>query len=428
MAAAPRTTAEQRRGCEPPPTLAEGVDLLDAFTAAARARHDAEVGVVRTLGVLVRAGVIEALEHLPIDIYLSIVHRYSSAERHMLLDASHMLADMPATMRLWTDGLLSWSRIRSLVTRLRRFGRPLRMQLDARMAASDDVLDLADADRFDALVDRAILDLRPPDDVADEEAAGPRHNFLAASAVDDRTTSLYAELDPLTGATVVNAIDAQAARDTAQHGDRRPDGKPMTRGQRRARALANLCADSLAGRTGRRVGDHNGRCCARRSAKPTVVVHVPLDRISESASGLLDVAIPAYLPTLAARTVEAHAADADVRVVIFNGHRPLMVTRQLTAEDIPEDTRLAVQARDLGARDPGGRTTVGLSDVHHLGPDRTHDPDHMAVVSPRGHHRLLHRHGWTGTLDATSGELTWTHPTGRRITTQPWSIQLRAGD
>lgn len=43
-------------GRDGPPTLAEGVALLEAFTAAAWARHDAEVAVVEALGRLVRAG------------------------------------------------------------------------------------------------------------------------------------------------------------------------------------------------------------------------------------------------------------------------------------------------------------------------------------------------------------------------------------
>jgi hypothetical protein len=341
---------EREAAGEGPPTLTEGVDLLAAFTAAAAARHDAEVAVVRTLGALLRAG-----------------------------------------------GL----------------------------AGSSEVVDLADADRFDELVCAAIDDLRAPEDVADAEEAVAGQDYLAARHSGDGTVMLHGEYHPVDGAVVLNAIDAQAARDSQQHGDRRPDGKPMSRAQRRARALVNLCRDSLAGHTGHPVEHSNGGCCRRRPAHPSMVVHVPLERISQTAAGLLEVAVPGYLPTLTARTVEALAADAEVRVVIFNGHRPLAVTRKLHAQDVPEDTRLAVQARDLGARDPGGRTTVPLSDVHHLAGDRVHDPDQMAVVSPRGHHRILHRHGWTGHIDPDTGQLTWTSPAGQTITTLPWDTRLR---
>jgi predicted ABC-type ATPase len=409
-----------------PASLAEGVDLLEAFSAAAAARHRAEVEVVTTLGVLMRAGVVEPLEHLPVDVYLSVRQRFTSPERHMLTDAAEMLADMPATTGLWTDGVLSWSQIRTLVTRLRRYGRPLRVQLDACLAASTELLDLVDADRFDDLVCQAIDALRTPEDVAEEEAAIAGQAYLAARASGDGTVALHGEYAAVDAATVLGAIDAQAARDTAQHGDRRGDGRPLTRAQRRARALANLCRDSLAGHTGRPVAGSNGRCCRRRPASPTMVVHVPWQWITQSAAGVLEVPVPGYLPTLTATTVEALAADAEVRVVIFNGHRPLMVTEKLSAADIPDDTRLAVQARDLGARDPGGRTTVPLSDVHHLGGDGVHDPDRMAVVSPRGHHRILHRHGWSGQVDPATGRITWTSPAGQTITTLPWSARLRA--
>lgn len=83
------------------------MDLLTAVTAAAAARHAAEVELVRSLGVLVRAGVIEQLEHLPIDVYLSVHQHFTSPERHMLLDAADMLLDMPGTMQLWADATLS---------------------------------------------------------------------------------------------------------------------------------------------------------------------------------------------------------------------------------------------------------------------------------------------------------------------------------
>ena len=177
-----------------------------------------------------------------------------------------------------------------------------------------------------------------------------------------------------------------------------------------------LLADSLAGR--RRDG-------TVIPAKPLLVVHVPLDQITATASGLLEVAVPGWLPTLTGRLTNLLAGDADLKAVIFDGARPLMVTRKLTATDIPADTRLACAARDLGARDPGGRTPIPLSDLHHLNDDRTHDPDQMARVSPTGHHRVIHRHGWTGQVDPDTGQLTWTNPTtGRTITTLPWSTTL----
>jgi hypothetical protein len=402
------------------------VELLAAFTAAARERHDAEVELVRTLGTLVRAGVIESLEHLPIDVHLALAHRYTRAERNMLLDAADMLVDMPATMRLWSEGLISWSQVRAMVTQLRRFGRPLRVDLDARLGASADLVELLDADRFEATVADAICDLRPPEQVERDEDAEADRAYLAAQAGPDGTASLHGEYDVPTAATVLDAIDTRADADTQQLGDRRSNGKRMSRAQRRARALAGICADYLAGHAGGPVGDRNGGCCRRSPARPLMVLHVPLDRITEGACGRLQVTVPGWLPTLSAKATEALAADADVRVVIFTGHRPLMVTEKLRAAQVPEDTRLAVAARDLGARDPGGRTPVGLSDLHHLGGDHVHDPDQMACVSPRGHHRIIHRHGWTGRVDPDTGQLTWTNPvTGRTITTLPWTTTLR---
>lgn len=121
-----------------------------------------------------------------------------------------------------------------------------------------------------------------------------------------------------------------------------------------------LLADSLAGRRA------DGRTVP---AKPLFVIHIPLDRITQIASGLLEVAVAGWLPTLNGRLTDQLAGDADIKAVIFDGARPLMVTRKLTAKDIPGDTRLACAARDLGARDPGGGTPIPLSDPHHLNDD-----------------------------------------------------------
>ncbi|WP_370326671.1 hypothetical protein [Euzebya sp.] len=297
------------------PTMTEGVDLIAAFTAAAAARHAAEVEVVRTLGRLARAGVIEDLEALPIDVYLAVHQHFTSAERNMLLDAADMLVDMPATTVLWARGVLSGSQVRGMLTRLRRYGRGLREELDGMIAASEEVIGLADPDRFTSMVDEAILDLRSPESVADEEDRTAEQAYLAGRAGDADTVELHGEYDPPTGAMVLNAIDARAAIDTQRMGDRRPDGRTMTRAQRRARALAGICSDSL---DGGGVENRNGR----ERARPLMVVHVQADQVTESVAGHLEVPVPSFLPTVAARTLEALAADAEVRDVAAFGRPP----------------------------------------------------------------------------------------------------------
>ncbi len=485
-------------GRDGPPTLTDGVDLLDAFTAAAHARHDAEVAVVQTLGRLVRAGVIESLEGLPVDVHLAVAHSFTMAERAMLLDATDILAVMPATMRLWTDRQISWSQVRALVAQVRRYGREVRVALDDRIGASADLVGLTDADRWEWMIAEAIGDLAGPEQTERQEEQAARESFLSVQMGLFGRSRVYGELDVPDTAIAISAMDRRAAADiaagtTGRPGDRR--GRRVSRARRRARALVGLLADSLDGHTchssnrasggstdslagtgdtdaqrpaaaehrtdtdgtaattgtaaaamtdqGGAADAGGGRCCGGRTvkAKPLMVVHVPLDRITTSASGVLDIAVPGWLPTLSARLTDGLAADADIKAVLFHGARPLMVTRKLHAPDIPADTRLACQARDMGARDPAGRTPTSLSDLHHLTPhdhtddqpdappddgnhQRVHDPHRMAHVSPRGHHRIIHRHGWSGHLDPTDGRLTWTRG-NQTITTLPWHTTLR---
>ncbi len=487
-------------GRDGPPTLTDGVDLLHAFTAAAHARHDAEVAVVQTLGRLVRAGVIESLEGLPVDVHLAVAHSFTMAERAMLLDATDVLAVMPATMRLWTDRQISWSQVRALVAQVRRYGREVRVALDDRIGASADLVALTDADRWDWMIAEAIGDLAGPEQTERQEEQAGRESFLSVQMGLFGRSRVYGELDVPDTAIAIAAMDRRAAADQAAGLGSRPGDRTgrrnrrVSRARRRARALVGLLADSLDGHTCRTTGTQTGpaartprppdshdcgnttgtaamtgtaaaamtgtaaaamtdqggaadtgggRCCGGRTvkAKPLMVVHVPLDRITTSASGMLDIAVPGWLPTLSARLTDGLAADADIKAVLFHGARPLMVTRKLHAPDIPADTRLACQARDMGARDPAGRTPTSLSDLHHLTPhdhtddppdappddgnhQRVHDPNRMAHVSPRGHHRIIHRHGWTGHLDPTDGRLTWTRG-DRTITTLPWHTTLR---
>lgn len=156
------------------------------------------------------------------------------------------------------------------------------------------------------------------------------------------------------------------------------------------------------------------------------MVHIPLDRLTATAAGLLEVAVPSELPRLSAAVVESLAADADVRAVVMDGARPLCVTGRVDAATVPEDVRLAVQARDLGARDMGGATTVPLSHLHHLDPG-SHHVDRMVVASPRGHLRMMHRHGWHGRVDPSTGTVTWTSLGRRPITTRPWGTPPAEG-
>ncbi len=397
---------------EAAPSLTDGADLLAALATAAAARHAAEVAVVEAVAATDRAGVTEPLEGLPIDLLLAVQFGWTAAERGMLLDAGEVLAAMPCTRRLFADGRLSWSQVRDIVGRVRRLGRDGRGVVDQRVAASIDLIDAMDPDQIGWAVQDAVDDLLDRRVKEGEEDAADAATFLALQLRLDGRATVYGELSTLDAATVAAGLDRTAAQATDDEGEA---GCRRSRATRRGRALVDLGAQALDGRTatGRRI-----------PAKPLVVVHVPLDRIEQTTTGLIDLDVPGHLPTLTARTVEALAADADVKAVLFDGARPLCVTAKVQAEDIPADTRLAIAARDLGAREPGRRTPPGLGHVHHLDPAEGHHPENLVTTSSRWHLRVIHRHGWGGRIDPHGGTVTWTRA-GRTIRSLPHHTRLR---
>lgn len=414
-------TADVAPAQDGPVVLAEGADLLARLAELARCREALLREVVDVLAAINRAGVAEALEGLPLDLLLETDHRWTPAERSMLLAAGEMLAVMPATRRLWKDGVLSWSLVREVVALVRPLGREGRVQVDERIDASADLLAQMGAREVVWAVADAVDAVRGAAAVERAEQAEVEQRFLHLQHDLFGGARVYGQLDAVATAVVASGLDAQSTADGHADETDEPGRRGRTRAGSRADALVALCAARLDGLAGPSDAADCGH--RRRAAKPLVVVHVPLDRVTTTTGGVLEVAVPNALPRLSAALVETLARDADVRAVLFDGARPLSVTAKIDAADVPADTRLAVAARDLGARDPGGSTPIPLSHVHHIRPG-CHDPDELIMLSPRGHLAVLHRHGWRVGLSA-DGAAVWSRG-GRRITRRPWGTPLRS--
>ncbi len=406
-------------------TLAEGVDLIAELDRLARQREQQVLQIVTALAKVSRAGVVEAVEGLPIDTLLAVRHGWSRAEVAMMLDAGDVLAAMPATLTLWQQATLSWSVVRDIIAQVRRLGRDGRQTVDARLDASRALLVDMDPDRISWAVTQAVEEFLGLTAKERQEQAAARQSFLHLQLDVFGGARLAGYLNPLDAATVTNGLDHHANQqttDTAQ--DEQGEGKKPTdrrarrrsRAQRRAQALVAVAAEQLNGRRA------DGTTIP---ARPLMVIHVPLDRITTTASGLLEVAVPGSLPTLSATLTDTLSRDADIRAVVFDGARPLAVSHKIHADTVPADTALAVRARDLGARDPAGRTPTAQSHIHHLTPG-LHHPDRLVCLSPRGHLRTIHRHGWHGTIHP-DGTVEWTrqHTT---IRTRPWHTTLKPAD
>ncbi|MBW3659236.1 MAG: 13E12 repeat family protein [Actinobacteria bacterium] len=373
---------------------------VDALAAADRETCRAVLALSRTIGT----GVCETVEGLPPDLVLANLCRLIRADRSTILTAADVLRSMPATAGLWQTGVLSWGQVRNLCLRAAKLRASDREILDRRLAATAEDADAYGPDGLLDAVDRAVWDL---EDAASAERAEERRDqgdFLSLQARLDGGVTLYGEYaDPVRGATVTNALlDAAPPID--------PD---MTRGQRLAIGLATLAEEHLAGGP-------------RRPAKPLIDVLVDLTQVTTNAAGTVDLHVDGPLATLTARTVEALTEDADLRVTLMDGARPLATAKKRTADRAPTDVRRAVALRDRGDRMPGSRAPLAWTDLHHTheqakGGD--HHPDLLVNLRSRWH-QLLHRRGWHNSLDPATGVFTIERD-GRAYRSLPKGTPLR---
>jgi len=369
--------------------------LLDDVRAAER--HLARAVVAA--GRLASSGVAERVEGLPLELLLSLACRMTGADRRMLVTAGEVLADMPATARLFHEGAISWGQVRAVVAAVRRLSAADRAELDSRVAASaerHDGIDAYDPDQLVWAVDQAVEQLRDRRAVERAERRKRAGSFLSVQSDFDGGFTLYGQYDAVMGAPILNALDA-AATPPAASGNRQAAGEwsPTPRSRQFGQALTEVCADWLGGDT-------------KRPARPLVIAHVDLSQLDAGAGGTVELAVRGGLPRVTAATLEALAASGDVRAVLFDGARPLAVTRKVKAGTIPADTRFAVRARDLGCRFPGSTDPLAHTDLHHTvhrehGGD--HHPENLLSLSRR-HHTLTHRHGWRLKVTAETGMVT----------------------
>ena len=283
-------------------------ELLDAVRAAERNIARA----VLLAGRLASSGVSERVEGLPLELLLALACRLTGADRRMLVAAGEVLADMPDTARLFRDGALSWGQVRAITAAVRRLGAADRAALHRRVAASAQRYDGIDAYGPDQLVwavGQAVDQLRDARAVERAEARRRESSFVSVQAALDGGMRVYGELDAVTAAPVLNALDAAAgapledpvAHDVAdEHEHAAWSG--TARGRQYAGALQQVCADWLGGDT-------------RRPARPSIVARVDLSQIHARSDGTVD---------------------------------------------------LAVQARDRGCRFPGSADPLGHTDLHHM--------------------------------------------------------------
>ncbi|MDP8928779.1 MAG: 13E12 repeat family protein [Actinomycetota bacterium] len=228
---------------EPPLTLAEGAGLLNQLSETLADVEQGMARAVELVGRLQRSGVVEHLEGLPLELFLALGHRLTSADRRMLAEAARVLDRLPVTRRLFGEQKLSWGQVRGMVARLRRVKIDDLATVDARVEASLERMDAYSPDELVWAVERAADEIDGARRVERREQRRVAANFLAVHPCLDGAISLYGELDPVAGATVLNALDAAS---DPPNGEPKEPGEPSSRAKQRAQGLQRICSD-LAG-------------------------------------------------------------------------------------------------------------------------------------------------------------------------------------
>ena len=378
--------------------MGDGARVWSELTAAFRARADLDARILELTGELQRSGTIEQLEGVTLDTALNLTQRLPASERGMLLTSVDVLGDMPQTMALLKAQVLSPGQVRGIVTEAKGLSKEHRAILDAYIAASVDDLPKMDPDAVVDAVRIVAAELRGARRAERAEERAAQSNFLWVQFGLFGRGKTYGEMDNLSLAQVVGRMDAMAPAD---------DGRSLS--QRRADGLVAMATHD---------------CDADTTDSPggvTIIVALDKDNVDVTAAGVIDVPAPGSLPVITARTVEALARDADVQAVLFDGGRPLTVTKKVQAKSVPKAVRSAVRVRDRGDRFPGSRHPI--EHLHHLDKDgEGHHVDHLLGLSGRSHRRV-HRNGWSVDIDPetaevtfTRGERTWaTLPRGTRL-------------
>jgi len=240
---------------------------------------------------------------------------------------------------------------------------------------------------------------------ADERARRAEATRTMSRAVTaDGMVCWHGWLDPEADAVLCAALDPLAAPHPANDGT--PD--PRTPGRRRADALIDLARLALASPTMPNSG----------GLRPTLNVTIDWQTLSRqltsrtAGAGRLHTGEP--ITPEAARRI---GCDAKILPILLgSAGQPLDIGR--STRTITATIRAALNVRDNGCAFPGCHALKAWCDGHHIthwahGGETTL---HNLVLLCGTHHKTVHHHGWTATIDQGDGLPTfhpppWTDPT-----------------
>jgi hypothetical protein len=220
---------------------------------------------------------------------------------------------------------------------------------------------------------RHLLHQLDPDRVARDDLAAHARRTLSVAETLGGMVSVDGMLDPVSGATVLAALDAATGPPAA--------GDGRSPGQRRADALVQICRTAL----------DAGALPGCGGVKPHLTLLVDLPSLLRRT----DTPHPARLAgsaPVALASVEALCCDATIRrLVLGPASEPLDIGRATRV--VPAALRAALDVRDEHCQFPGCRRPARWCDAHHRLPWWRGGPTSLAnlVLLCARHHAQVHR-------------------------------------
>ncbi len=331
-----------------------------------------------------------AEEAMTVDAAVQLHTGAARSDVSVVLTAGDVLAKMPATARLFADGVLSWGHIRALTTGVRRLDATARAGLDEYLGVHAGRLAGLEPERRLWALDNAVAEFSPLKQVEDPEQRQTETEFLALQPRLDGSGSAYGEFSPESFATIADRLAAEADAPQAPpcpgdtHG---PSETPPTRAQQLAAALLRLC---------QRGSDGGSDTAAGSPVRAAVIVD--LERVTDTAAAEIAAGARGRPAKITRRALGRLTCDATLGLVVREGVDLLAAKRY--APEISAATRRAVTVRDGGCRFPGCTAPVSWCGLHHVEQRAAgggHAPTNLVALCRR-HHTTVHRRGWAQTL------------------------------
>ncbi len=307
-----------------------------------------------------------------------------------------VLDDMPTLRGALAIPLITVTQGAAVARHAARHGLTIRRALDTELR-EDVSWTRWEPEHLGRQIGRLVATLLPHVAVEAEKAAPAREFLHVQPTLDGQAVVFNGRLEGANAAIFNAAIHAATPAPTSG----------VRRGVQAAAGLSQILAQWCAGSLGTPGGDTADD--GRAEVRPPVTIHLLIDEATatEGAAAELWTTLPGLAPRLTAAGVHALTADntsvTTITTLTRDGNPVAIAGRAGHAIDDPDGlswdslTEL-VRVRDGSiCRMPGCDRPV--TDIHHLihrvngGPDRL---DNLAGVCVRCHHRVLHRHRWTG--------------------------------